>query len=84
MNIYAARNHKSGNLEIRILVLGYRLFYACPLIHFSEDIGQSLTASALRNSLYQYSQSKYDLVCTKTNPKSDFHITRQLMENYPE
>lgn len=59
-------------------------FCAWPLIHFSKNIGQSLAASAVRSILYQYSQKNYDLVCTKKNLKSDFHITGQLMKNHPE
>ena len=84
LDILATRNRKSGNLEVRVLVLGNHLFCAWSLIHFSGDIGQGLAASAVRSSLYQYPQRNYDLVYTKTNTKSGFHTPGQLMENHPE
>ncbi|MBD5514478.1 MAG: hypothetical protein HDR06_07435, partial [Lachnospiraceae bacterium] len=37
-----------------------------------------------RSSLYQYSHRNYYPVYTKTNLKSDFHTTGQMMENHPE
>lgn len=84
LNILAARNHESGNLEIRVLVLGNRLFCAWLRFHFYENICQGLAASAVRSSLYEYSCRNYDSICTKVNLKSDFHIAGQLMEPYPE
>ena len=79
MNILVRWNRTSGNLEIRVPVLGNRLFCPWWLIHFCLDIGQNLAASAVRSSLYQCLNRNYDSVCTKTDLKSDFHITGQLM-----
>lgn len=68
----------------RIREFGNRLFCAWLRVHFYEDICQSLAASVVRSSLYQYSHRNYDPVCTKLNLKSDFHITGQMMETHPE
>ena len=79
VNILVWWNRTSGNLEIRVPVLGNRLFCAWWLIHFCWDICQDLAASAVRSSLYKCLSRNYDSVCTKANLKSDFHITGQLM-----
>ena len=53
LNILVRWNRTSRNLEIRVPVLGNRLFCAWWLIHFCWDIYQNLAASAVRSSLYQ-------------------------------
>ena len=74
LNILAARNRESGNLEIGVPVLGNRLICAWLKFHFYGKIYQGLAASAVRSScLYKYSCRNYDSVCTKANLKSDFH-----------
>ena len=84
MNITVGRNRESENLEIRVPALVNRLFCAWLCVHFYGNIRQGLAASAVRSSLYQYSHRNYDPICTKMNIKSDFHITRQLMESHPK
>ena len=66
VNILVRWNRTSGNLEIRVPVLGNRLFCAWWLIHFCWNIGQDLAASAVRSSLYQCLNQNCDSVCTKT------------------
>ena len=79
-----ARNRESGNLEIRVPVLGNHLFCAWLYVYFYRNNCQGLAASAVRSSLYKYFCRNYHSTCTKMDLKSDFHITGQLMENPPE
>ena len=76
LNILARWNRTSGKLEIRVPVLGNRLFCAWWLIHFCWDIGQDLAASAVRSSLYQCFNRNYDSVCTKSGYKKWFPYHR--------
>lgn len=76
LNILARWNRTSGKLEIRVPVLGNRLFCAWWLIHFCWDIGQDLAASAVRSSLYQCLNRNYDSVCTKSGYKKWFPYHR--------
>ena len=75
VNILEARNHKSGNLEIRVPALGNHLFCAWLRFHFYGNIGQGLAAFAVRSNLYKYSCRNYDSTCTKMISKSDFHVS---------
>ena len=84
LNILVARNRKSGYLEIGVPALGKHLFCTWALVHFYGDVSQGPAASAVRSSLYKYLSRNYDLICTKAELKSDFHITGQLMESHPE
>ena len=79
MNILVRWNRTSGNLEIRVPVLGNRLFCAWWFIHFCWDICQDLAASAVRSSLYKCFSRNYDSVCTKADLKSDFYITVDIL-----
>lgn len=74
LNILEARNHKSGNLEIRVPILGNHLFCAWLWFYFYGNIGQGLAAFAVRSSLYKYPCRNYDSAYTKMNSKSDFHV----------
>ena len=76
LNILVRWNRTSGNLEIRVPVLGNRLFCAWWLIHFCWDICQDLAASAVRSSLYQCLNRNYDSVCTKSGYKKWFPYHR--------
>ena len=76
LNILVRWNRTSGNLEIRVPVLGNRLFCAWWLIHFCWNIGQDLAASAVRSSLYQCLNRNYDSVCTKSGYKKWFPYHR--------
>lgn len=53
LNILAARNRKSGNLEIRVPVLGNRLFCAQLQFHFYGNICQGLATFVVRSSPLQ-------------------------------
>ena len=84
MNILAARNHKSVNLEIGVPVPGNHLFVLDYIFYFYGNICQGLATSAVCSSLYKYPCRNYDSVCTKVNLKSDSHIAEQLIKTHPE
>lgn len=84
MNILAAQNRKSGNLEIGVPVLGNHLFV---LDYLSISMGILVKALPHLRCVAAFTNIPVEImhsVCTKVNLKSDFHIAGQLMETHPE